>query len=89
MTKWLIEVQDKAVKSLAKIDRKQATKIWHFLEVELPAMTSPRASGKALQGEFKGLWRYRVGDYRLICQIKDEKIIILVLDVDHRKDIYR
>ncbi len=89
MTKWLIEVQDKAVKSLAKIDRKQATKIWHFLEVELPAMTNPRASGKALQGEFKGLWRYRVGDYRLICQIKDEKIIILVLDVDHRKDIYR
>lgn len=89
MTNWLIEVNDKAVKSLARIDRKQATKIWHFLEAELPVMTNPRTTGKALQGGLKGLWRYRIGDYRLICEIKDKEIVVLVLDIDHRKDIYR
>ncbi len=89
MTNWLIKVNDKAIRSLAKIDRKQAARIWHFLEVELPATTNPRATGKALQADLKGFWRYRIGDYRLICQIKDSEIVILVLDVDHRKDIYR
>ena len=89
MTNWQVKVNDKAVKSLAKIDRNKAAKIWYFLEIELTAMTNPRLSGKALQGEFKGLWRYRVGDYRLICQIKDGELIILVIEIGHRKDIYR
>ena len=89
MTNWQVKINDKAVKSLAKIDRNKAAKIWHFLEIELPAMTNPRLSGKALQGEFKGLWRYRVGDYRLICQIKDNELIILVIEIGHRKNIYR
>ena len=49
----------------------------------------PRQWGKALQGEKRGLWRYRVGDYRLICDILHDKIIIMILEVGHRKDIYR
>lgn len=52
-------------------------------------MANPRSSGKALQGEFKGLWRYRIGDYRVICQIKDKELVILVIDLAHRKDIYK
>ncbi len=89
MTNWLIKVRDKAVKSLANIDRKEAAKIWHFIEAELPAMANPRSSGKALHGEFKGLWRYRIGNYRVICQIKDKELIILAVDLAHRKDIYK
>ena len=89
MTNWLINVRDKAVKALAKIDRKEADKIWHFLEVELPAMSNPRASGKALKGDFKGLWRYRVGDYRLIAQIKDSELVVFVVEIGHRKNVYK
>ena len=51
-------------------------------------MQNPRATGKALQGEFSGLWRYRVGDYRLICEIRENELVILVLEIGHRKNIY-
>ncbi|WP_238539162.1 type II toxin-antitoxin system RelE/ParE family toxin [Novosphingobium sp. AP12] len=49
----------------------------------------PRSSGKALAGQLAGLWRYRVGDYRLICEIEDGKHLILVVTIGHRGDIYR
>ena len=55
----------------------------------LATADNPRQWGRALQGERRGLWRYRVGDYRLICDIQDEKITILVLELGHRKDVYR
>jgi mRNA interferase RelE/StbE len=89
MMNWSVNVRDKAVKALAKIDRTDAAKIWHFLEVELPAMNHPRASGKALKGDFKGLWRYRVGNYRVIAQIHDNELVILIVDVGNRKDVYK
>jgi mRNA interferase RelE/StbE len=86
---WLIDVKANVVKSLAKIDRKQADRIWEFLEVELVNMNNPRSKGKALSGNLKGLWRYRVGDYRIICQIIDNEVVILVVELGHRKEIYR
>lgn len=49
----------------------------------------PRAPGKALTGRFSGLWRYRVGDYRIICKIEDDRLVVLVVEVGHRRDIYR
>jgi mRNA interferase RelE/StbE len=52
-------------------------------------MPNPRLSGKALQGDLKGLWRYRVGNYRLIAQIKDNELIILVIEIGHRKEVYK
>jgi mRNA interferase RelE/StbE len=52
-------------------------------------MVNPRLTGKALQGDLKGLWRYRVGDYRLIAQIKDAELLILVIELGHRKGIYK
>ncbi len=54
----------------------------------LQATDNPRSTGKALQGNLSGYWRYRVGDYRVICQIHDAKLIILVIDLGHRKDVY-
>jgi len=52
-------------------------------------MNNPRSKGKALSGNLKGLWRYRVGDYRVICQIIDNEVVILVVELGHRKEIYR
>ena len=56
---------------------------------QLAASTNPRLSGKALKGEKGELWRYRVGDYRLICQLQDARMIVLVLIAGHRKEVYR
>jgi mRNA interferase RelE/StbE len=60
-----------------------------FLRERLEPAINPRQCGKPLRGEKRDLWRYRVGDYRLTCDIQDEKVIVLVLEVGHRKDIYR
>lgn len=61
----------------------------NFLRGRLAATDNPRQWGRALQDEKRGLWRYRVGDYRLICDIQDQKITILVLELGHRKEAYR
>jgi mRNA interferase RelE/StbE len=53
------------------------------------ALEDPRQLGKALTGDKGGLWRYRIGDYRAICKLEDEKLIVLVLDLGHRREIYR
>jgi mRNA interferase RelE/StbE len=86
---WSVKIKDKAVKSLAKIDRKQAARIWRFLEVELPEMPHPRSSGKSLHGEFKGMWRYRVGDYRILCEIIDDELVVVAIEVEHRSKVYK
>ncbi len=85
---WIIKIESRAAKTLKAIDKPTKQRIESFID-QLTLTTNPRGTGKALQGGLKGLWRYRVGDYRLICQIKDKEVIILVLDIDHRKDIYR
>jgi len=85
---WIIDVKSRAAKAIIRMDKPIRDRITTFL-TQLETLDNPRAKGKALTGKYAGLWRYRVSDYRLICQIKDKEIIILVLDIDHRKDIYR
>jgi len=85
---WRIEITRSATKQIAKLDHQGQKSILRFLRERLSA-DNPRQWGRALQGEKRGLWRYRVGDYRLICDIQDEKITILVLELGHRKDVYR
>ena len=63
--------------------------IIHFLRERVQTAENPRQLGKPLHGDKGGLWRYRVDDYRLICDIQDERITILVVRVGHRKDVYR
>ena len=72
-----------------KLDRAAQRSIQRFLRDRLSPADNPRQWGKPLQGEKRGLWRYRVGDYRLICDIQDEQITVLVLEVGHRKNVYR
>ncbi len=86
---WRIEITRTAEKQITKLDRAIQKSILRFLRERLAPAGNPRQWGRALQGEKRGLWRYRVGDYRLICDIQDEKITILVLELGHRKGVYR
>ena len=86
---WKIEITRGAEKQIKKLDRAAQAAILRFLRERLQSAENPRQLGKPLQGEKGGLWRYRVGDYRLICDIQDRKITVLVLRVGHRKDVYR
>lgn len=89
MSKWLVKLKGGAAKSLKLLDIGTRQRIERFID-RLSETENPRSHGKALQGKrHAGLWRYRIGDYRLICQIKDSELIILLLEIGHRKDIYK
>lgn len=79
---------DKARKTLKKLDPNISKLILAWIRKNLEGCSDPRKHGKALVGDHSGQWRYRIGDYRLIAEIKDEEIIILVLNIGHRKNIY-
>jgi len=86
---WTIEIARTAEKQIKKLDHVAQTAIIRFLRERVKPADNPRQWGKPLHGDNGGLWRYRVGDYRLICDIQDKKITVLVLRVGHRKDVYR
>jgi mRNA interferase RelE/StbE len=86
---WRIEITRTATKTITKLDHAAQRAILKFLRGRLSIAENPRQWGSALQGDKRGLWRYRVGDYRLICDIQDEKVVVLVLEVGRRKDVYR
>lgn len=85
---WKISIDSRAKKELKKLDKLAQKKIIFYLKEQILVSNNPRLFGKALQGNKKGLWRYRVGDYRVICQILDHELIILVVKVGHRGSIY-
>ena len=85
---WLIEFDKHAEKAFDKLDNVTQNRIMDFLDA-LEQLDNPRQHGKALKGQHKGSWRYRVGDYRLICNIQDNKLLILVLELGHRSKIYK
>jgi mRNA interferase RelE/StbE len=86
---WKIEYADTALKQLKKLDKQTARRILDFMNERISDSTNPRSTGKALAGEMKGLWRYRSGDFRIICDIQDEILHVLVLQIGNRRDIYR
>lgn len=86
---WRIEIARTAEKQITKLSRSAQKIIQRFLRERLTPAENPRQWGKPLHGEKRSLWRYRVGDYRLICDIQDERLVVLLLEVGHRKDVYR
>lgn len=86
---WQIKLTDTAKKQLAKMGHVEARRITDYLRKRIEPADDPREFGKALTGRLAELWRYRVGDYRIICQIEEERLIVLVLRVGHRKEVYR
>jgi len=85
---WTLEIADAARKQFRKIDRNQADRITRGL-MDIAALDSPRLRGKPLNGNLAGLWRYRFGDYRVITQIEDGRMVIVALEGGHRRDVYR
>ena len=81
--------EKKAIKSLSKIDKGQQTLIISWIEKNLVNTDDPKKHGKALKGNLKEYWRYRIGNYRLLTDINDDQIKIIILNIGHRKDIYK
>ena len=86
---WKIEIDKKALKELAALDKPVRKRIASFLKDRLAKLENPRSIGEALQGQLKSFWKYRVGDYRLICSIEDKTVTVLVLRIDHRREVYK
>lgn len=84
---WRIELTDSAKKQLAKLDKATAKHVTAFLRERLAPLDDPRSLGKALTGPLGTYWRYRVGDYRLICNIQDGALRVLVVRIGNRREI--
>ena len=85
---WTIEVSERALRSLRKMDKQIARRVRDEL-LEIAKLEDPRSRGKALTGNLAGVWRYRIGDYRILCDIEDSRLVILVIDVAHRREVYK
>ena len=86
---WSVEVAPQAARSLARLDRSTQRRVQTFLAERIATAEDPRRLGRPLSGALVGLWRYRIGDYRLICRIEDGRCLVLVLALGHRREVYR
>ena len=86
---WKIEYTETARNRLRKLDKPVGRRIVDYLDERIAPLENPRSAGKALTGPMGGLWRYRVGDYRVICEIQDEVLRVLVIEIGNRRDVYR
>lgn len=86
---WTIDYTDTAKEQLRKLDRQTARRIVDFMDERIAGVEDPRSTGKALSGPLGRLWRYRVGDYRVIASIEDQALRILVVRIGNRKEVYR
>ncbi|MFN3547803.1 MAG: type II toxin-antitoxin system RelE family toxin [Mesorhizobium sp.] len=85
---WTIEYSEKSRKTLRKFDRQVARRVLDYMDHRV-AVGDPRGLGKPLHASLEDYWSYRVGDYRLICEIKDRTLVVLVVEIGHRSDVYR
>lgn len=76
-----------ALKQLKKLDKQVSSRILDYMD-EVAKLENPRERGKMLVGNLIGFWRYRVGDYRVLCKIKDNELVITVVNVGHRREVY-
>jgi mRNA interferase RelE/StbE len=85
---WKIEFDPAAIKELEKLDETVERRIVRFLRERVANLDDPRQIGGSLQGTRSGLWKYRVGDYRIICSLEHDRLVVLVLQVGHRREVY-
>ncbi|MBN2400009.1 MAG: type II toxin-antitoxin system RelE/ParE family toxin [Candidatus Aminicenantes bacterium] len=86
---WQIEFDSEAADDLGKLDRDIQRRIIRYLRDRIATENDPRRFGAPLRRELSGLWKYRVGDYRLICRIERKKLIVYVIRIGHRREIYK
>jgi len=85
---WVYRFDERALKELKKLGKPAQMEIIAYLDKRVAGKEDPRRFGKSLRANLAGLWRYRVGDYRILCQITDGQLLILVVSVGHRKNVY-
>ena len=86
---WTVEYTDVADNQLNRLDRQISRRIVAYMDSHIASLENPRQIGRALTGPWGGYWRYRVGNYRVICDIQDEVLRILVVGIGHRGQVYR
>ena len=86
---WTVSISNVAERQLRKLDRPVQKRILYWLNDRIEGCKNPRHFGETLKGDHAGLWRYRVGDYRVLYEIQDQNIVVLVLTVGHRRQIYK
>jgi mRNA interferase RelE/StbE len=86
---WRVEFDRAAARDLRKLGAEAETRVLNFLRQRIAGSADPRRLGSALAGDLKGLWRYRVGDYRIVAAIEDDHFVVLVVAVGHRREVYR
>ncbi|MDR0311224.1 MAG: type II toxin-antitoxin system RelE/ParE family toxin [Acidobacteriota bacterium] len=86
--KYSVVLSDKARKNLKKLNKTIAAMLVAWIRKNLHGTENPRIHGKALTSNLSGLWRYRVGDYRIIAEIQDELVAVIVIEIGHRREIY-
>lgn len=87
---WSVEFLPEAARELRKLDRQVAARLLQFLDKRVRDADDPGSIGEPLRGErFGAYWKYRVGDYRLICSIQDQRIVVTVVRIGHRRDVHR
>lgn len=88
-TAWQVEFDRAAVRDLRKLGAEAERLILRYLRERIAGAGDPRRFGHALTGDLKGLWRYRVGDYRIVAQVEDDRFVVLVVTIGHRREVYR
>lgn len=83
-----MEFDDRARRELRKLDLTIQREILRYLRERIAASTNPRQFGRPLRKNLAGLWRYRVGDYRLICRLEEDHFVVLVIKIGHRREVY-
>jgi len=86
---WQIEISDRAEADILKLDKPIRQRIIRFLRERVASHSDPKQLAEPLAGNYRGLWRFRIGDYRAIADIQGDKLVVIVLEVGHRGEIYR
>lgn len=89
MNSYKLKISRKALKQLSKLDKRDAQIILAWLEKNIEGCENPRLHGKALVGNYAGAWRYRIGNYRALCEIHDNELIVYTFEIAHRKEVYK
>jgi len=85
---WTVEVSEFAQRQIKGLDPQTSERILNYLQDRIEGCKNPRHFGEPLKANLSGLWRYRVGDYRVICRIEDDRVVVLVLNIGHRRNVY-
>lgn len=86
---WTIEYDSRVVKDMKKLGRNIQEQLIEYFDERIAPSSNPRIFGKSLKSSFSGLWRYRIGDYRAICRIEDNNMVVLVIRISHRSKVYK